>query len=201
MPGKLVYLTIDLDYWNNEDLDHALKIIKHLHNDFVATKVYTDHRQIVKDIPIACDWIVNIDEHDDIFDKDSLKGQWKTLKDDNWANFVKQRGTAHYEWRFPRHYYNCDHINFPWESKNTGWASMKAKSGLLSLPWTKVYRASIIISENFTYMNTLFALVPELRRFEPATMAAEKLIKSYCKKPKEKQCQEMTTLLKFPILK
>lgn len=201
MAGKLVYLTIDLDYWNNEATDHALNILKRLRNNFVATKVYAKHRHIVKDIPINCDHILNIDEHDDIFDRDSLTGPWKTLKDDNWANFVRQRTTALYEWRFPKQYYHCDHRNFPWVSENVGWKAMKAHYGLLSLPWTKIYRASIVISEDYTHMNTLFALVPVLKQFEPASKAVEKLIKSYCQKPKEKICQEMTTTLRFPIQK
>lgn len=202
----LVYMTIDLDYWNNSDIKAAHSIIKRVLGMHLPMKIYSDHKQIVKDIPIFCEHILNVDQHDDIFTTKNLTGKFKTLGNDNWVNFVKQRKTGIYEWRHPSQFaHYCDVIDQldndkAWEKRDTGWKSMVARAGLNSLPWTRVYALSFVISEDFTNMNVLFDLLPLLNhpRIPPANKNTEKLIKSYCRKPKREEMCPTPILLKFP---
>lgn len=155
------YLTIDLDYaFDNYEYGRKLeefliKIIKKK----IPIKLYKEHHNILKDIKNTYNKFINVDFHEDIVNSTSCYGYKPTCG--TWANFIKNRQNAIFEWRYPDHNLcvtngngMCDkygHYNIrEWKKYRTGkWKKITRKEGLDRINFKNIKEASIVISPNY----------------------------------------------------
>lgn len=161
MTVKDTYLTVDLDYWNSTEEPSAGAIVAKVLSLNIPVSVYVDHHLVLNDLKgRTYSKIINIDEHDDLTADTKDK-----LDEGNWVGHVPFKGEAIYEWRCPDDGEGCacdgEEGNLTWgeaysATKNKtlkvwrdgvcGWGRIQMLFGLDGLNFSRIDRASFILS-------------------------------------------------------
>lgn len=167
-----VYLSVDLDYWGsatarcNEKMS-CTRFINKLLRLGVPTLIVRHHHYMLDDVnDSGCSFIEHIDYHSDLTD---WPGKIKKFTDKpyhgrmhlncgTWLNYVKWRDVGEVRWRYPSNECaagndigqgHCYTVLNPFEYPVSGWKKTSHKRGLRGIPWKRVSRAGIAISDEW----------------------------------------------------
>lgn len=97
------YLSIDLDYWNEETERQMLNFLKKVMALDIPINAYIEHHEILRSVNRAkFDTLFNVDYHSDLCE-DSVHGQSPLeLNEGTWGNFVKGKKDKTFIWIHPQ---------------------------------------------------------------------------------------------------
>jgi len=160
-----VYLSVDLDYWySTKKTGNGLDFVRKLLELKRPVTVFTEHHLVLKDITKQYHKVYNVDFHSDISEI-----AWRWPNCGTWANFVRGRDKAEFEWRFPN-WNMCikkghglchtDHTNGnrydPFNNKHLwAWKSIKRKCGLNGIELDRVDKISLVLSPAWSYSRVI----------------------------------------------
>ena len=95
------YLSIDLDYWNeNRDYKNLRNILSFAKNSCPNIRIVDSHEEIIDHVNNSrCTNIINLDYHSDISDFDDNNSTY--LNCGTWANYISFRFKGTYTWLHP----------------------------------------------------------------------------------------------------
>jgi hypothetical protein len=163
------YLSIDLDYWSEKPTDRQMfPFVTKALGLGVPTLLVRDHHLLTPHANkfAQCDTLINVDFHDDIVARKVPAKEVKVyLEEGTWVSYVKWRGQATFEWRFPASRchvrklglcdYGCgfmvEHHRdiYGQDSHLTGWDRVTRKHGLAHIPWSDVVAVGISLSPGY----------------------------------------------------
>ena len=186
------YLSIDVDYWRNYDIDKASKEMDRFFQRIVNLKVpiyvVKDHEELLKDVnTYQFDTLINMDFHSDItsyidhkdgiYEFHQLSNSYVRgdLNCGTWVNFVENRKNSEFLWIYPQEDCfqeegRCEDIKDFWDTPNSdyhNWAQITCQKGWSEyIRWSKVRAVGIAISPFFLFDELeeyfLFEIYPRL---------------------------------------
>jgi hypothetical protein len=157
----MTYITIDLDYWDNDyelgKLTEGKYFLKWLMEKRKDLYIVEEHHHILDHIQSFPDItkIINIDFHSDIANEPVDE-----LNEGTWANFVNKRETMTFEWRMPsmdtcleKGYGRCDDGVFVKKIDRSllGYKKIIFSEGIDQINFEKAVGISISKSDDWTY--------------------------------------------------
>jgi hypothetical protein len=156
-----MYLSVDVDYWNNGgDIEKYLKFLSKLNKPIHA---FIQHQDILPHIhSLEENIITNIDYHSDLAEKfESFS--FDPVDCGTWVNFVRNRQSGEYLWVYPESCCAAGSTNsdsagrcnavidpFTYSSENCGWLNTEMKHrGLYHLDYDDVSAIGLVLSPDY----------------------------------------------------
>ena len=161
-----IYLSIDIDYWINEDRSMKSFLRKALALKVPST-VVVSHEKLIPHINSSkAKTVINVDYHSDLADLQVKQSKIANeLDEGTWGNFVKFKEDGTFIWIYPekecwknlhgeRGHGRCDWEKSPFSRKSLeicGWRSVRRRKNrlLTKKEWDKVSRVGISMSTDW----------------------------------------------------
>jgi hypothetical protein len=178
------YLSIDLDYWNDEYTDGACKsFFKKVFALGLPITIVDSHERLLYSVNSSgANVLYNVDFHSDFFgyrSRDEAKAEMgRKIQDGTWVNHVRWRRKGSYFWMYPeaRCYgnresyqtnggeYRGDGVCWVTEEENpffpttyNEWKSVKRLKGHRKIDWETIVSVGVAISRDYLTGNLYYA--------------------------------------------